>query len=208
VIESPPKLIGVQPEHADPVYRYHREPGPGKRVFPPVTVRPSVAQAAMIGIPVSMPRVIRLVETYARAAGSQRVFVVQVSEQEIMDCQLIANRNGHIACTQGGECLAGLHRARKAGVVSGEEVAVLDATAHALKFVGFQESYFAGDLALAYEVEPKPELQNSPTLVEAAGVNRLPLPGRVLPPDEFKAFVETTAREIARQLGLKEKESG
>ncbi len=117
----------------------------------------------------------------------------------------MANRNGHIACTQGGECLAGLHRARKAGVVSGEEVAVLDATAHALKFAGFQERYFAGDLALAYEVEPKPELQNSPTLIKAAGAKRLPAPGKVLSPEEFKTFVEATAGEIAQQLGLKEK---
>jgi threonine synthase len=159
----------------------------------------------MIGNPVSMPRVIRLVEAYGRAAGSPEFFVVQVSEQEIMDCQLVANRNGHIACTQGGECLAGLRRARKEGVLSGKETAVLDATAHALKFTAFQESYFAGDLALAYEVEPKPELQNSPTLIEAAGVKRLPAPGKPLPPDEFETFVEATSQEIARQLGLKAK---
>jgi threonine synthase len=205
VIETLPKIIGVQSEHADPVYRYYREPDRSKRVFRPVTVRPSVAQAAMIGNPVSMPRVIRLVEAYGRAAGSPEFFVVQVSEQEIMDCQLVANRNGHIACTQGGECLAGLRRARKEGVLSGKETAVLDATAHALKFTAFQESYFAGDLALAYEVEPKPELQNSPTLIEAAGVKRLPAPGKPLPPDEFETFVEATSQEIARQLGLKAK---
>jgi threonine synthase len=122
-----------------------------------------------------------------------------------MDCQLIANRNGHIACTQGGECLAGLRRAREAGIVTAEEVAILDATAHALKFSGFQESYFADELDSAYEVLPKTELRNFPTLVEAPGLKRLPAPGEVLPPDEFKTFVEATAREIARQLGLKEK---
>jgi threonine synthase len=122
-----------------------------------------------------------------------------------MDCQLIANRNGHIACTQGGECLAGLLRAREEGVVSAEEVAVLNATAHALKFAGFQESYFADDLDAAYEIVPKPELRNFPALVEAPGVTRLPAPGKPLPPDEFNTFVEETAREIARELGLKEK---
>jgi threonine synthase len=96
VIDTPPKIIGVQSEHADPVYKYYRESDPNKRIFRPVTVRPSVAQAAMIGNPVSMPRVIRLVEAYEKVPGSPGVFVVQVSEQEIMDCQLIANRNGHI----------------------------------------------------------------------------------------------------------------
>ncbi len=122
-----------------------------------------------------------------------------------MDCQLIANRNGHIACTQGGECLAGLLRAREEGAVSPGESAVLNATAHALKFAGFQESYFADDLDAAYEIVPKPELRNFPTLVEASGVKRPPAPGKPLPPDEFDIFVEETANEIARELGLKEK---
>ena len=43
---------------------------------------------------------------YNRLAGRQRVHFVQVTEQQIMDWQLKANKNGHIACTHGGECLA------------------------------------------------------------------------------------------------------
>jgi threonine synthase len=160
----------------------------------------------MIGNPVSMPRVVRLVEAYEKAGRSPGVFVIQVSEQEIMDCQLTANRNGHIACTQGGECLAGLLRARKEGIVRANEVAVLDATAHALKFVGFQESYFADNLDPSYEVVPKPELRNFPTFIEAPGVEGLPAPGKSLSNEEFKIFVEETAREVARQLGLEVKE--
>ena len=101
--------------------------------------------------------------------------------------------------------MAGLLRAREEGVVSAEEVAVLNATAHALKFAGFQESYFADDLDAAYEIVPKPELRNFPALVEAPGVKRPPTPGKPLPPDEFNIFVEETAREIARELGLQEK---
>ena len=207
VIESLPKIIGVQSEHADPVYQYYREKDPQKRVFRPVAVRPSVAQAAMIGNPVSMPRVVRLAETYQEVADSPGVFVVQVTEQEIMDCQLIANRNGHIACTHGGECLAGLLKSKQEEIVSAAEVAVLDATAHALKFAGFQERYFADDLDEAYEIVPKSELRNFPTLVEPSGLKRLPAPGKPLPPEEFKDFVETTADEIARRLGLKKKEA-
>jgi len=48
-------------------------------------------------------------------------------------------------------------------------------------------------------------LRNFPVLVEAPGVRRLPASGKPLPPDEFNIFVEETAREIARELGLKEK---
>jgi len=205
IINYLPKIIGVQSEHADPVYRYYQQTELAKRVFRPITVQPSVAQAAMIGNPVSMPRVIRLVETYERMSGAPAVFVVQVTEQEIMDCQLIANRNGHIACTQGGECLAGLRQALAAGIVSQDEVAVLDATAHALKFVGFQEHYFAGDLDPAYQVIPRAELKNSPSLIRAPGLKRFPASGQPLPADEFQAFVEATAKEIAKELGLQER---
>jgi threonine synthase len=205
LIEKLPKIIGVQSEHADPVYRYYEESDPNKRLFRPVSVRPSVAQAAMIGNPVSMPRVIRLVETYESAPDSPGVFVVQVNEQEIMDCQLIANRNGHIACTQGGECLAGLRRARVTGVVAEGEVAVLDATAHSLKFVDFQNKYFSNDLDPAYEVVPKSELKNHPVLVEVPGVTSSPTAEKPLAPDDLKRFVEATAGEIARELGLKKK---
>ncbi|MFP3870589.1 MAG: threonine synthase [Syntrophobacteria bacterium] len=205
VIGGLPTIIGVQSEHADPVFRYYQESDPGRRVFRPVTVRASVAQAAMIGNPVSMPRVVRLVETYEQADGRAGVFVVQVSEQEIMDCQIIANRNGHIACTQGGECLAGLRHAVQKGILEHGQTVVLDATAHSLKFAGFQERYFADDLDPAFEIVPKRELINLPSLVQPTGLKRLPEAGKPLPPEELDAFVEATAREIARQLGLKEK---
>ncbi|MDI6854928.1 MAG: threonine synthase [Deltaproteobacteria bacterium] len=165
VIEGLPRVIGVQSRHANPVFLYYREPDRAKRVFRPVTVSPSVAQAAMIGAPVSMPRVIRLVEEYTRRAGEDAVLVVEVSEQEIMDSMLLANRHGHIACTQGGESLAGLRAAVRKGLIDQDETAVLDATAHHLKFVGFQEMYFSNSFPPEFEVTPKPEYQNQPQLL-------------------------------------------
>ena len=62
IINALPKVIGVQSSHANPVVRYYSEPVPEKRQFIPVAVMPSVAQAAMIGNPVSMPRVIHLAD--------------------------------------------------------------------------------------------------------------------------------------------------
>ena len=70
----------------------------------------------MIGNPVSMPRVIHLVNQYNQAAGRPLVFFVEVAEQAIMDWQLLANRSGHVACTHGGESLAGLVTARQLGM--------------------------------------------------------------------------------------------
>ncbi len=202
IITSLPVVVGVQSEHANPVYLYYLEADPGKRKFRPVVVRPSVAQAAMIGNPVSMPRVVRLVEKYREIAGYKGVQVVQVSEQEIMDAMLTANRNGHISCTQGGECLAGLRRLAKTGELSGERGAVLDATAHALKFAVFQEKYFADDFEPAFGVVPKGELRNAPVVLAPPDDMATPAVGRRLKATELQLFVEHSAEQIAALLGL------
>ncbi len=205
IIDQLPKVIGVQSEHSDPVFRYYQEKDPDKRVWRPVTVQPSVAQAAMIGNPVSMPRVVELARRYEELAGAERVFVVQVSEQAIMDHMLLANRHGHVVCTQGGESLAGLVKAIEAGVVGPGEKAICDATAHHLKFLGFQQMYFDDAFPEEFEVEPKPELMNQPQEVAALGEDELPAPGRPLAGEAFDKFVEATAAELARLLDLEER---
>ncbi len=200
IINALPKIIGVQSEHADPVYRYYLEKLPEKRKFIPVSVRPSVAQAAMIGDPVSMPRVIELAEKYHRLAGDRPVRVVQVSEQEIMDAMITANRNGNIACTQGGESLAGLRKAIALGYVGPDDVGVLDSTAHVLKFATFQEMYLKDGFDPAFEVVPDPELRNGP--IE---IGRENLEAPILKRDEMTAFVNQVTAEIAELLDLEKK---
>jgi threonine synthase len=195
LIADLPKIVGVQSRHANPVYRYYLEPAPRKRIFKPVVVKPSVAQAAMIGNPVSMPRVIQLVEQYNEWSGRRNVFVVEVEEQAIMDHMLLANRNGHIACTQGGESLAGLVRALEEKKIGRGETAVLAATAHALKFSGFQDMYFNNTFPPGFAVRPKKSLQNAP---QAAGTG---LPPRADDP-AYPRFVEQTAGQVAKMLKL------
>jgi threonine synthase len=202
IIDRLPKIIGVQSEHANPVYRYYSEANPASRNFKPVVVKASVAQAAMIGNPVSMPRVIELVRAYDRHAGQQRVFFTEVTEQAIMDWELIANRNGHIACTHGGETLAGLKQARDEGLVGGDDTAILDSTAHALKFAGFQEMYFSEDFPAEFGVKPRPALINHPVLIHPEDLEQVPAPGHPLQGDVFEHFVERTCQEIANDLGL------
>ena len=171
----------------------------------PVTVEPSVAQAAMIGNPVSMPRVIELVNEYNTAAGEKRIFVVQVTEQEIMDSMIIANRNGNIACTQGGESLAGLKKAVTAGLVQKGEVAVLNSTAHILKFSVFQEMYFTNSFGPEFNVKPRPELKNAPIQVRSKNLSRYPAQGKPLSETDMQVFVREMAAEIAGILDLKKK---
>jgi threonine synthase len=159
VIEHLPRILGVQSEHADPVARWR-----ASGVYRPVTVQPSVAQAAMIGNPVSFPKVRGLVERYFQESFR----CVTVSEQEIMDTMLTVNRNGHVVCTQGGEAVAGLRRALGEGVVAADGVFVCDSTSHQLKFSGFQEAYFEDSLEAAYEVEARGDLVNRPRQLPAA----------------------------------------
>jgi threonine synthase len=203
IIDGLPMVIGVQSHHANPVFLYYLEPDRARREFRPVSVKPSVAQAAMIGNPVSMPRVIHLVEKYRSLAGEGGFQVIEVSEQEIMDAMLLANRNGHISCTQGGECLAGIRRAVEEQRIDSGSVAVLDATAHALKFAVFQEKYFSDSFEPEYGVIPRKELQNQPRLVDLPEGMSAPSQGARLTPDEFQNFLEFSGKEIAGFLGLK-----
>jgi len=203
VIETLPKIIGVQSAHADPVYRYYSQPE-NERQFKPVTVRPSVAQAAMIGNPVSMPRVQNRVVRYNAASGVENVFFVQVTEQEIIDSQLTANRNGHVACPHGGECLAGLVAARAEGFIKPDETVILDSTSHAIKFSGFQDIYFSAEVEFdpAYEIRKDPRFVNRP--IDAHPGEKIPTPawGKPLGPEEQDRFVKATVAQIAHELGL------
>ena len=205
IITNLPKVVGVQSEHANPVFRYYLEPDVEKRTFKPVNVTPSVAQAAMIGNPVSMPRVIHLVNQYNMLCGRQNVFVVEVDEQSIMDWQLLANRNGHIACTHGGESLAGLASAIDKSYVSSDEVAIVDSTAHALKFSGFQDMYFNDSFPSEYEIKPVPELINAPTYVHPQDLKDVPGPGCPLNDKALKHFVQRISDEIASALSLRKR---
>jgi threonine synthase len=205
IIDSLPKIVGVQSEHADPVYRYYLEEDAEKRSFAPVTVQPSVAQAAMIGNPVSMPRVIEVALAYNRAAGERRVYVIQVMEQEIMDAMIIANRNGNIVCTQGGESLAGLKKAVEKGYTGPGDVGILDSTAHMLKFLNFQEMYFQDSFGPEFDVKPRPDLKNAPILVKPENLDKFPEPGKPLQGEDMNTFVRGMAAEIAEILGLERK---
>lgn len=188
-----PYIFGVQSAHADPVCRYYEAP-PSQRIWSPVEVRPSVAQAAMIGDPVSFPRLRNLADKYTDKTGENKIKIIRVSEQEIIDSMLQANRHGHIACTQGGECLAGLKIAIAKRLLPKDPRVVLDSTAHALKFMDFQNRYFNNELAPEYEITPRPELINMPLeLLSEARRERLSRP----------EFAKLAAETIAEKLDLK-----
>jgi threonine synthase len=203
IIGTLPKIVGVQSRHANPVFRYYREPDAAKRQFKPMAVSPSVAQAAMIGNPVSMPRVIHLADRYNALSDRQNVFFVETTEQDIMDWQLTANRNGHIACTHGGESLAGLVCALETGIVKKSETAIIDSTAHALKFSGFQDMYFENKFPEDFKIQPNPALTNNPVYMNPADLKAVPAPGKPLNKKDMDLFVNRIVEEIATTLDLK-----
>lgn len=159
IIAELPLILGVQSVHANPVVLWRQ-----RGEYRPVEVRSSVAQAAMIGNPVSFPKVSRLVEEYF----SERFAVLQVTEQEIIEGMLIANRHGHVVCTQGGESIVGLKKGVEMGLVGPDHQVVVDSTSHQLKFAGFQQMYFEDSFPEEYEIRPSEELRNSPIALEAS----------------------------------------
>jgi threonine synthase len=150
--------------------------------------------------------VIQLVRAYNKTAGEKRIFVVQVTEQEIMDSMMIANRNGNVACTQGGESMAGFSKAIAKGFVRHGETGILDSTAHMLKFITFQDMYFQDTFPPEFGVTPRAELKNAPSLIKPEKLQKFPQPGKPLQGDDMKRFVDETAAEIARILELKKKD--
>jgi threonine synthase len=85
--------------------------------------------------------------------------------------------------------------------VSRNQHAILDSTAHHLKFIGFQQMYFDNNLPPEFEITPKPELANQPRSINAPGPS--PQPGQPLYGEELSAFVEKTALTIAHSLDLR-----
>jgi threonine synthase len=110
-----------------------------------------------------------------------------------MDGMLTAGRHGHPACTQGGECLAGLRAAVAAGFVDEDEYAVLDSTAHALKFMDFQNLYFKDAFPPEYGIKADPALINAPEALFGPEERKSP---------DDDAFVKESASRVARRLGL------
>jgi threonine synthase len=142
------------------------------------------------------------VDLYNKKAGCKKIFFTEVTEQNIMDWGLRANRNGHIACTHGGETLAGLVKAKSSGIIEKGEFAVIDSTAHALKFSGFQDMYFENSFPDEYEIVPDPNLVNSPVYIHPKELKKVPATGKPLGKEDFKHFINCVSKEIATILKL------
>jgi len=159
IVPELPLILAVQSKHANPVFNW-RQTGE----YVPMKVRPSVAQAAMIGDPVSFPKVKKLVDEHYKD-----VFMsVDLDEKDIMEGMLEANRHGHAVCTQGGESIAGLKKAVSMEMVNKKHKVIVDSTSHQLKFSNFQDMYFKDEFPEEYEIKSEQRFINKPVHLDAS----------------------------------------
>ena len=92
--------------------------------------------------------------------------------------------------------LAGAKRAKELGLISKDELCILDSTAHQLKFVEFQNMYFDNAFPPEFEVTPDMALANTPELVIS------PEEKDRLSADEYTSI---TADKVVAKLGLEKK---
>ena len=134
VIGKKPRLAGVQAEAADPFYRSW-ETGFRERVSR--VAGETAASAIRIGAPVSHPKAEREIRFFDGV-------VARVTEEELLDAGALANRHGLAICPNSAVALAGAAKLRAEGVIKREDLVVVVATAHALKFAGTAAAYHRG----------------------------------------------------------------
>ena len=139
IVGKKPRLAGIQAEAADPFYQSY-ETGFARRVTR--VAGETAASAIRIGAPVSHPKAEREVTFFDGVVG-------RVTEAELLDAAALANRNGLAICPNSAVALAGAAKLRREGVIRPDDLVVVVATAHALKFSGSANRYHAGGAAFS-----------------------------------------------------------
>ena len=90
--------------------------------------------------------------SHAKAEREIRYFdgvVARVREEELLDAGALANRHGLAICPNSAVALAGAAKLRREGVLKKDDLVVVVATAHALKFAGATAAYHRSGARLA-----------------------------------------------------------
>jgi threonine synthase len=89
------------------------------------------------------------------------------------------------------------------GIVKQHEVAILDSTAHALKFADFTNMYFGKGFPKEFDITPHPAFINHPHLITANSDKKDPHSGGLFKKeDDFNLFVKHVSDTIATSLKL------
>ncbi|MEN8171712.1 MAG: threonine synthase [Chloroflexota bacterium] len=149
LIDRTPRLVAAQAEHANPLYLSYQN---NFNEFVPVTAQKTLASAIQIGNPVS----------YERAVKTLRSFdgiVEQVSEDELANAAVRADRTGLYACPHTGVALGALFKLLEQGIIQSHQRVVVISTAHGLKFSRFKVEYHQGQLDHVVEQYANPPIK-------------------------------------------------
>lgn len=124
LIESLPRMVGVQAEGAAPIAKAIKS---GKDTITPVEKPETVASAIRIGAPVSWKKAIKAIKDSGGAAET-------VTDKEILDTQkMLARHEGLFVEPASASSIAGLKKMVESGEIEKDEVMVCIATGHGLK---------------------------------------------------------------------------
>lgn len=124
LIESLPKMVGVQAEGAAPIAKAIKS---GKDAITPVEKPETVASAIRIGAPVSWKKAMKAIKDSGGTAET-------VTDKEILEAQkMLARYEGLFVEPASASSIAGLKKMVENGEIGKDEVVVCIATGHGLK---------------------------------------------------------------------------
>jgi threonine synthase len=154
-----PRLAGVQAVQANPFARSFRGGFARKET---VTAGRTVASAIAIGDPVSFDKA-------RRAVLSTGGVVTDATEEEILDAKALVDAAGISVCPNSATAVAGLRKLRADGTVRREELVVVIATAHGVKFSSTTLAYHEGRIEGVRSLRANRPVSLPPTLEAILG---------------------------------------
>ena len=149
LIDRLPRIACAQAQNANPFYLSYQS---GFQEFKPVAAQPTLASAIQIGNPVSYERAVKTLQFFDGV-------VEQVSEDELANAAVRADRTGLYACPHTGVALAVLIKLLDKGVIHRDQRVIVISTAHGLKFSRFKVDYHNQQLESVLEQYPNPPLE-------------------------------------------------
>ncbi len=151
LIDRLPRIACAQAENANPFYLSYQR---GFQALEPVGAQPTLASAIQIGNPVSYERAVKTLQAFDGV-------VEQVSEDELANAAVRADRTGLYACPHTGVALGALFKLLDKGVIQRDQRVIVISTAHGLKFSRFKVDYHNQQLESVVEQYPNPPLELS-----------------------------------------------
>jgi threonine synthase len=149
LIDRLPRIACAQAERANPLYLSYQT---SYKHFEPVSARSTLASAIQIGNPVSYERAVKILEEFDGV-------VEQVSENELANAAIHADRTGLYVCPHTGVAIAALFKFIDQGLILKDQRVIVISTAHGLKFSNFKVDYHRQQLKSVIEHFANPPME-------------------------------------------------